>query len=147
MTNKVVATIAVAPNPHCVMSVIDTATRSVTSVVSTGRSPHSVAVSPDGRQVDVADYDSDAVTVIDAFRRTVAATVPVGVNPRCVAYSPDGQSVYIVNEESDTLSIIDTRNQPSRRQRGNWVTAPQLASSRQMDAMCMLSTKARTRFP
>jgi len=43
--------------------------------------PHGVAVTPDGKKVYVANFDSDSVSVIDTATNKVTVTVPVGTNP------------------------------------------------------------------
>lgn len=65
------------------VSVIDTATNTVTATIPVGSSsePFGVAVTPDGSKVYVADYGGDTVSVIDAASNTVTATIPVGADP------------------------------------------------------------------
>ena len=54
------------------VSVIDTATNTVTATVNVGRSPAGVAVTPDGRKVYVANrLDAGTVSVIDTATNTV----------------------------------------------------------------------------
>ena len=79
------------------VSVIDTATNTVTATVPVGSYPWGVAVSPDGTKVYVANEGSNTVSVIDTATNTVTATVDVGINPLGVAVSPDGTKVYVTN--------------------------------------------------
>ncbi len=88
------------------VSVIDTATNTVTATVDVGRQPWGVAVSPDGKKVYVANYGSSTVSIIDAATNTVSATVPVGLNPVGVAVTPDGTKVYVTNYGSNNVSVI-----------------------------------------
>ncbi|MDD4250280.1 MAG: beta-propeller fold lactonase family protein, partial [Methanosarcina sp.] len=75
--------------PGNTVSVIDTATNNVTATVDLGTGggywnmtyPHGVAVTPDGKKVYVANFDSDSVSVIDTATNKVTVTVPVGTNP------------------------------------------------------------------
>ncbi|MFF1626199.1 beta-propeller fold lactonase family protein [Streptomyces sp. NPDC058272] len=87
------------------VSVIDTATNTVTATIPVGTAPQGVALTPDGTRVYVTNSGSDTVSVIDTSTNTVTATVPVGVGPRGVAV---GGSVYVTNAGSDTVSVIDT---------------------------------------
>src|SRR6516164_2662266 len=72
------------------VSVIDTATNTVTATITVGTAPFAVAVSPDGGTVYVANIDSDNVSAIATATNKVTATIPVGVNPFGVAVTPDG---------------------------------------------------------
>ena len=63
------------------VSVIDTATNTVTATVAVGTAPFGVAVNPAGTRVYVANTDSNNVSVIDTATNTVTATVAVGTYP------------------------------------------------------------------
>ena len=90
------------------VSVIDTATNTVTATVNVGSGPVGVAVTPDGTKVYVANGGSNNVSVIDTVTNTVTATVNVGSIPRGVATSPDGTKVYVANYGGNTVSVINT---------------------------------------
>jgi len=90
------------------VSVIDTATNTVTATVSAGSFPYGVAVNPDGIKVYVTNVYSNTVSVIDTSTNTVTATVPVGKRPMGVAVTPDGEKVYVTGGDSSTVSVIDT---------------------------------------
>jgi YVTN family beta-propeller protein len=96
------------------VSVIDTATNTITATVPVGSNPNGVAVTPDGTKVYVAnsDWDNvfaiDTVSVIDTAINNVTATVDVGGSPSGVAVTPDGTKVYVTNDGSNTVSVIDT---------------------------------------
>jgi YVTN family beta-propeller protein len=89
------------------VSVIDTASNTVTATVSVGTFPNGVAVTPDGARVYVANIFGNSVSVIDTATNIVT-TVPVGPFPFGVAVSPDGARVYVANEGDGTVSVIDT---------------------------------------
>ncbi|MGH8509815.1 MAG: calcium-binding protein [Gammaproteobacteria bacterium] len=63
------------------VSVIDTASNTVTATVPVGTNPEGVAVTPDGGFVYVANTGSNNVSVIATATNTVAATVGVGTDP------------------------------------------------------------------
>ena len=83
------------------VSVIDTATNTVTATVPVGKCPMGVAVSPDGTKVYVANEGSNNVSVIDTATNTVTATVTVGKSPYGIAVTPDGTKVYVANSGND----------------------------------------------
>src|SRR5438105_15446977 len=66
------------------VSVIDTASNTVTATVTVGGSPNGVAVTPDGAHVYVANGYDGRVAVIATASNTVNATVTVGMFPQCV---------------------------------------------------------------
>jgi YVTN family beta-propeller protein len=90
------------------VSVIDTATNTVSTTVTVGSSPTGAAVTPDGTQVYVTNssHSSNSVSVIDTATNTVGATISVGSNPIGVAVTPDGTKVYVANADT-TVSVID----------------------------------------
>ncbi len=76
----------------------------VVARVPLGRTPTGLAVTPDGRQVWVADTgDLDdlgapgSVTVVSSLTDTVITTISVGANPIDVAFSPDGSKAYVTD--------------------------------------------------
>ncbi|MDL5154434.1 serine/threonine-protein kinase [Actinomycetospora termitidis] len=123
-TNAVARRVPVAPNPHWVafgaggtyvanhesnlVSVLgpDASTR---TTVPVGRSPHALAISPDGTQVAVANYDGDTVSLIDTRTNRVVAEVPVGRGPQHVAWSADGEHLYTADVDGGTVTAVDTR--------------------------------------
>jgi YVTN family beta-propeller protein len=74
--------------------VVDTARNRVTATIRVGNGPEGVAMTPDGRTVYVANYDSKTVSVIDTARNRVTATIPVSAEPEIAAVTPDGRTVY-----------------------------------------------------
>src|SRR5207247_1265364 len=87
------------------VSVIDTASNTVTATVAVGASPTGVAVAPDGARVYVANEVDGTVSVIDTGRNAVTATVTVGVGPVGVAVTPDGARVYVGSFSGSTVSV------------------------------------------
>ena len=86
------------------VSVIDTATNTVTANVNVGNNPIGVAVAPDGTKVYLAN--EGRVSVINTSTNNVVANVNVGNNPIGVAVAPDGTKVYVANE--GRVSVINT---------------------------------------
>lgn len=90
------------------VSVIDTATNTVTATVTVGHGPYGVGVTPDGARVYVANQFSDTISVISTATNTVIATLAVGSRPFGVAVTPDGARVYIPNFFSANVSVVST---------------------------------------
>jgi YVTN family beta-propeller protein len=90
------------------VSVIDTATNTVTATIAVGDNPFGVAVNPAGTRTYVTNQNSDSVSVIDTTTNTVTATIAVGDNPFGVAVNPAGTRTYVTNLLSNTVSVIDT---------------------------------------
>jgi len=100
------------------VSVIDTATNTVTATISDAsfNNPAGVAVSPDGSKVYVTNegsssFSTGTVSVIDAATDAVTP-ITVGGIPFGAAVSPDGSKVYAAITTSvsgaGAVSVIDT---------------------------------------
>jgi YVTN family beta-propeller protein len=90
------------------VSVLDTASNTVTVTVAVGRNPVGVAVNPAGTRVYVANNGSNTVSVLDTASNTVTATAAVGINPAGVGVDPTGTRVYVANQNGNNVSVIDT---------------------------------------
>ena len=90
------------------VSVIATATNTVTATIPVGSVPCGVAVTPDGGTAYVTNGRDNTVSVIATATNTVTATIPVGRRPEGVAVTPDGSAVYVANFDSNTVSVITT---------------------------------------
>ena len=101
--------VAVNPDSNSV-TLVDTASQSVTAELGVGVDPRSVAVSPDGARAFIANQGSDSVSVIDLAARAVIATVPVGDRPVGVAASPDGRFVVVAELGDDRVRFLDAHN-------------------------------------
>ncbi|WP_179928437.1 beta-propeller fold lactonase family protein, partial [Bacillus cereus] len=66
------------------VSVIDTSTNLVTTTITVGLTPFSVAITPDGSFAYVVNADDDNVSVIDTSTNMVTTTVTVGTYPLSV---------------------------------------------------------------
>ena len=91
------------------VSVIDTATNTVTTTISGFSSPWGVAVTPNGLKVYVTNLGSNNVSVIDTATNTVTGSpITVGSEPISGAVTPDSSTVYVSNFSSNNVSVIDT---------------------------------------
>jgi YVTN family beta-propeller protein len=122
------------------VSVIDTATNTVTATIPVGSTPEVVAVSPDGARVYVTNYwdgvtevngkivswGPGTVSEIDTATNTVTTTMTVGRLPRGVAVSPDSTRAYVTNTADNTVSVISTEpvvSSPSQKLIGGLIGA------------------------
>src|SRR5262249_50781347 len=85
------------------VSVINTATNTVTATVGVGHLPFGVAVTPDGKLIYVVNSSTHNVSVIDTATNTVTTTVAVGSAP--VAF---GQ--FIGPAPSPNVCLVDDFN-------------------------------------
>jgi YVTN family beta-propeller protein len=94
------------------VSVINTATNTVTATIPVGISPIGICANPDGSKVYVANGGNsmgNTVSVINSTADTVSATITVGTQPYGISVSPDGSKVYVVNScSSGNVSVINT---------------------------------------
>jgi YVTN family beta-propeller protein len=92
------------------ISVIDTATNTVTATVATANQPFGIAFTPSGAFAYVANFVGSSVSVIDTATTTVVASISDAQarTPAGVAITPDGAFAYTVNFNSNTVSAIDT---------------------------------------
>src|SRR5215467_5899030 len=68
----------VANNQSNSVSVIDTATNTVTATIPVGDGPSGAVFSPDGTRVYVMNTRDDIISVIDTATNTVAASIALG---------------------------------------------------------------------
>jgi YVTN family beta-propeller protein len=102
------AHVYVTDHDNGTVSVIDTATKSVTATITVGANPEDVAFSPNGATAYVTNFGDNTVSIINVASNTVTKTINVDAGPENVVASPDGAHVYVVNYSGDTISAIDT---------------------------------------
>jgi YVTN family beta-propeller protein len=104
------------------ISVIDTGTGTVRATITHESiiGPFTIALTPDGRFLYVANYgnplypartDNNTVTVFDTATNTVAKVITVGSagsSPSGIAFTPNGKYAYVTNyEDAGTVSVVD----------------------------------------
>ena len=87
------------------VSVIDTATNRVTRTIDVGKTPHGLAMTPDGRELLVGVYGDDKVAFVDTASNTVVGSVPVA-KPHTIAVRPDGQVAYVASQEPGKFALV-----------------------------------------
>ncbi|MET8829072.1 cell surface protein [Streptomyces sp. NPDC004610] len=90
------------------MSVLDLATRTVTSTVALDRGPDGIVLSPDGRRGFVAAQHGPTVTEFDTATATVLGKATAPERPTKLALAPGGGTVWVINPWDNRISIIDT---------------------------------------
>lgn len=89
------------------VSIIDVVTQKVVATVTTGESPHGVAISPRGDRIYVSNEQANSVMVLDSAG-TPITEVSVGQRPNQVGITPDGKWLYVTIWGDDRVDIIDT---------------------------------------
>jgi DNA-binding beta-propeller fold protein YncE len=92
------------------VSFIDLASGGELARLKTGRMPHEIAVSPDGKQAAVVAYGAASIDVFDVAGRRLVRRIDLSPNqgPHGLVWLPDGRLVA-TTERSRTLTIVDTR--------------------------------------
>ena len=92
------------------ISVIDIATKQVTSISVGGNTGAQSALTPDGKSLYVpieAASGPGSVIIVNIATGTVIGTpITVGQQPVAVAISPDGMNAYVANYADSTVSVI-----------------------------------------
>lgn len=74
--------------------------------IRAGESPHSVAVSPDGRHLYVTNFQPGTVSIVDPDLEETVATIEVVRNPYGVAARPDGIGLYVTSPSAQRLDLV-----------------------------------------
>lgn len=91
------------------VSVIDTASNTVTATIPVGKAPAGVAISHDGSRAYITNEGDDTVSVIDTDSNTVIATITLGgTNPFNPAVTPDGKSLYVPDITNGVVHVVST---------------------------------------
>src|SRR5437870_5527292 len=110
--------IAVAANPNVVLvqnkagnsiSFVNTASMKSEQTVAVGRTPHEMAVSPDGSKAYVANTGENTVSVVDLTTRKELKKLMSDdfSTPHVVAFTPDGRYVFVTSEGRKKIVVID----------------------------------------
>ena len=100
------------------VSVINTATNTVSATITVGSFPDGISVSPDGSKVYVANYRSNTVSVINSSTNTVSSAISVGsapvaignfISPITVGIAPQSMLSTVIeaypNPANDKLTV------------------------------------------
>ena len=107
----VTGTLLVGNKGENTLSFIDLATGRELGRAETGRMPHEIAVSPDGRQAAVVAYGGQTIDVFDVATRARVRTIDLSPNegPHGIAWLSDGR-IVATTERSQSVAVVDTNN-------------------------------------
>ncbi|HEX3737454.1 MAG TPA: PKD domain-containing protein [Solirubrobacterales bacterium] len=93
------------------VSVINTATNAVVGEpIEVGKTPASIAITPDGRFAYVDNDSSGSVSVIEiSTRQPVGEPIKVGTGPYGIAITPDGSRAFVTDRGGHEVSVINTQ--------------------------------------
>lgn len=91
------------------IAVVDLSGARMLRKLEAGNDPETVAVSPDGRLLIIANEDAAEASLLEAATGHVVARLPVGIEPEGVQFTPDGRLVYVTSEANDRIDVIDVQ--------------------------------------
>lgn len=92
------------------VSFVDLASGRERAKVATGRAPHEIAVSPDGRQAAVVAYGGTTVDIFDVRSARLVKRIDIAPNaaPHGIVWLSNGR-LAVAAEKSKTVAIVDPR--------------------------------------
>jgi YVTN family beta-propeller protein len=90
------------------VSVIDTRTNLVTTIIPVGSGPRCCLASNSGEYVYVTDSAANMVSVIRTSDNVVERGIPVPAGPGRLAISPDDSLLYVTHPNGNLLSVVHT---------------------------------------
>ena len=134
----VAGTLLVGNKGENTLSFIDLASGRELGRAATGRMPHEIAISPDGRQAAVVSYGERSIDIFDVATRAKLRTIDLSPNegPHGIFWLPDGR-ILATTERSRSLTVVDTA-------RGDRVSA--IATGQEGTHMVAVTPDARRAF-
>jgi len=131
-------TLLVGNKSEDTVSFIDLASGAELARVPTGKMPHEIAISPDGRQAAVVAYGGTTIDVFDVASRGRVRRIELAPNqgPHGLVWLDDGRLIA-TTERSQSLTVVDTRA-------GDRVTA--IATGQKGTHMVAVSPDARRAY-
>jgi YVTN family beta-propeller protein len=90
------------------VSVLQASDSSVVATIATGRGPHDLAASDDGRFVLVTNNADGTASILDMRTDEALATIPVGDGPDSVVFSSLSGSAYVASGKG-RITVVDPR--------------------------------------
>lgn len=87
------------------MSVISTATNTVTTTIPVGDGPRTMVLNSDGSKAYVTNWNAASVSIISTATNTVIGTIPVGNNP--IGICRFGSKLYVANLATNNVTVIN----------------------------------------
>ncbi|MEU3645598.1 YncE family protein [Lentzea sp. NPDC034063] len=89
------------------VAVVDVATGEVRALIKAGLLPHTLALTPDGKQLFVGDERAKGITIIDTAKNAVSGSFKTEKSPLQLAIDPKGKNLYVAS--SRELITFDLR--------------------------------------
>ena len=77
------------------------------ATIPVGQFPHGLRVSPNGKEVYVANLKGGTVSVIDTASQKEVAQVPTGKGPAQTGFTPDGRLAFASLSGENAIAVID----------------------------------------
>jgi YVTN family beta-propeller protein len=134
----VTGTLLIGNKGENTISFVDLASGRELGRAATGRMPHEIAISPDGRQAAVVAYGAASIDIFDVASRARLRTIDLSPNqgPHGIFWLRDGR-ILVTTERSQSLTIVDTNG-------GDRVSA--IATGQQGTHMVAVTPDARRAF-
>ncbi len=88
------------------VSIIDTASNTVTATIPGITNANVITITPDGSKAYISDAISN-VYVLNLSNNSLIGSIPVDLGPEGIAINPSGTLALVANQQSTTISIID----------------------------------------
>jgi YVTN family beta-propeller protein len=89
------------------LSVIDVATNKAYTTIVTGKQPHHVLGTPDGKEIWVTLYGENRLQLFDAKTLKEIASVDVGASNDDLTFDPSGKRLYVSLGNTDEVAVVD----------------------------------------
>jgi YVTN family beta-propeller protein len=111
-------TLLIADKTDHTLLYLDTETGRVTRTVATGRNPHEVVVTRDGRLAVVANPGSNTVSIVDIASGVEKKRIESDLFgfPHGLAVHPDGRTIYLTSEQKRLLLALEVETLGIARQ-------------------------------
>jgi len=108
LSDVVKTTVYVASPSAGTVTPISTATNKAGKPIKVGKDPFDLAITPNGKVVEVVNQLSNTVTPIFTATNRAGKPTPVGSRPWAVAITPDSRTAYVANNGSNTVTPVST---------------------------------------
>jgi DNA-binding beta-propeller fold protein YncE len=92
------------------ISIIDVASKSVTSLAANVRGANRLKFTPDGKLVLVSTLGAPDLTIIRASDRSEVKRIPVGRGAAGIQIQPDGMRAFIACSPDDYVAVVDLKS-------------------------------------
>jgi YVTN family beta-propeller protein len=92
------------------ITIIDVASKSVTSLDANVRGANRLKFTPDGTLVLVSTLGGPDLTIIRASDRSVVKRIPVGRGAAGIQIQPDGARAYVACSPDDYVAVVDLKS-------------------------------------